>query len=140
MSKLYSVNLYKIAVDYDGCKGESLEGQIVVKKGLFTVKDIFRRKKYRILNDINENDDYERICGSDYSNYNMTEDDIFSDLECFCGYDVEDQDYEFYFVKKSDLSSRNELDENDVEQLLVSLNPPRELRRAYTKAKRRKWK
>lgn len=137
MSKLYSVNLYKIAADFDGTLVESLEGQAVVKKGLFAVKDIFERKRYHILNDTNQNSYYGRIIDLYYDNYDIEEDDIFSELECFCGFDVEDQDYELFFVKRSDLRSRNVLDENDIEQLALKPNPPRELIRAYTKAKRR---
>lgn len=140
MAKLYSVNLYKRVVDYDGGVEEFIEDEIVVKRSLFSVKDIFGRNKYPILNDTNERDDYEMISGSDYSSYEMAQEEAFQDFERYCGYCSEDEDYEFYFVKKSDLTSRNELDKYDIENLLTKVNPPRELQRAYTKARKRQWR
>ena len=135
MAKLYFVNLYKKTVDYDGILSVSLEGSIVVKRGLFTVKDIFERESYPIKNDC-----YGTVNDLDCSDYDMEDDDIFSELECFCGYDVENQDYEIYFVKKSDLNPKNELDENAIEQLFLKENPPKEVRKAFTKIQRRKWR
>lgn len=139
MAKLYSVNLYKRVVDYDGSVEEFIEGRIVVKRRIFTVKDIFERKRYHIVNDSNENYDYERISGSDYSNYDMAEDTIFSEFEYYCGYVSEEQDYEAYFVKKSELNPTNELDKDDIENL-IDFNSPKELLKAFPKAKRKQYK